>query len=143
VTQRLAVDHVVTMTAPGVEHLGVGPGLRIEQGGGRGEALRPLLDRLAAGRGQVGHGRKSSIISPAVALAEPTTPGMPAPGWAPAPTKYRFGIVSSRLWVRNQALWVRIGSSEKAEPCQALSSRWKSAGVKMRLTTRSRVRFGR
>ena len=30
---------------------------------------------------------RSSIISPAVACALPTTPGMPAPGWVPAPTK--------------------------------------------------------
>src|SRR5690606_19978436 len=30
---------------------------------------------------------KSPSISPAVALALPTTPGMPAPGWVPAPTR--------------------------------------------------------
>ena len=30
---------------------------------------------------------RSSIIRPAVALALPTTPGIPAPGWVPAPTR--------------------------------------------------------
>ena len=30
---------------------------------------------------------RSSSISPAVAFALPTTPGMPAPGWVPAPTR--------------------------------------------------------
>ena len=30
---------------------------------------------------------RSPIISPAVALALPTTPGIPAPGWVPAPTR--------------------------------------------------------
>ena len=49
---------------------------------------------------------------------------------------------SSRLWVRNQALWVRIGSSEKALPRWAFSSLLKSAGVKMRVVTRSRRRLG-
>lgn len=36
--------------------------------------------------------RASSSISLAVALALPTTPGIPAPGCVPAPTKYRLGI---------------------------------------------------
>jgi hypothetical protein len=36
--------------------------------------------------GEALHAR-SSIISFAVALALPTTPGMPAPGWVPAPTR--------------------------------------------------------
>ncbi len=41
-----------------------------------------------AQRGEfVRHGFRSSSISPAVALALPTTPGMPAPGWVPAPTR--------------------------------------------------------
>ena len=45
-------------------------------------------------------GHRSDSISAAVAFALPTTPGIPAPGWVPAPTKYRFGIWSSRLWTR-------------------------------------------
>ena len=85
--EGLAVDHVIAVAAPGVEHLRVGAGPGIEQGRCGREALRALLDRLPAGRGEIGHARKSAIISPAVALAEPTTPGMPAPGWVPAPTK--------------------------------------------------------
>ena len=43
---------------------------------------------------------KSSNINFAVALALPTTPGIPAPGCVPAPTKYRFDIASSRLCAR-------------------------------------------
>jgi hypothetical protein len=49
---------------------------------------------------------------------------------------------SSRLWTRKNALWVRIGSREKAEPWWAFRTRWKSRGVKMRLVTRSSRRFG-
>jgi hypothetical protein len=53
------------------------------------------LKRAASANGQVTaagalagkvHNRSSSI-NPAVALALPTTPGMPAPGCVPAPTK--------------------------------------------------------
>ena len=84
----LAIDHIVAITAPGVEHFGVGPRLLTEQGRCGGEAGGALLYRIAARLLQIGaHPFRSSIINPAVALADPTTPGMPAPGCVPAPTK--------------------------------------------------------
>jgi hypothetical protein len=43
--------------------------------------------RFGEDRSDFGHFARSSSISPAVALALPTTPGMPAPGWVPAPTR--------------------------------------------------------
>ena len=46
------------------------------------DGLARAVDQLGAG-----HCARSASISPAVALALPTTPGMPAPGWVPAPTK--------------------------------------------------------
>src|SRR5690606_31886203 len=46
---------------------------------------RAAVDRHAPDR--TGHWARSPSISPAVALALPTTPGMPAPGWVPAPTR--------------------------------------------------------
>ena len=49
-------------------------------------------------------------------LAESSTPGTPAPGCVPAPTKYRLETSGARLCGRNQADWVRMGSTEKAEP---------------------------
>src|SRR5690606_27715793 len=41
------------------------------------------------------HPARSSSISSAVTLAPATTPGMPAPGWVPAPTRYMFSSTSS------------------------------------------------
>ena len=43
--------------------------------------------RAGEDRHDSNHFAKSSSISPAVALALPTTPGMPAPGCVPAPTR--------------------------------------------------------
>ena len=92
VAEFLAVDHVVAVAAPGVEHLRVRACLGVEQRRGGGEARRaPLANGFAAGLFQVDGGHaaapRSAIISPAVALAEPITPGTPAPGCVPAPTK--------------------------------------------------------
>ena len=98
VAELLAVDHVVAVPAPGVEHLGVDAGLRRRtarrrrrsssspSGWSRGWTGR---GRWRARRGGYGHAvaPRSASISPAVALAEPITPGTPAPGWVPAPTK--------------------------------------------------------
>src|SRR5690606_19361724 len=136
--RRLPVDDIVAMAAPGVEHDSIIPRLPVEEAGRSRKALRALGDGLfAAGNNLVVHAMASAIISPAVALADPTTTGMPAPGCVPAPTIYMLEITSSRLCGRNQALWVRIGSIEKAEPRWALSSSRKSKGVKWRTVTRS------
>jgi hypothetical protein len=53
------------------------------------------IDRERAARYGLNVGDIQDVIE--AALAEPTTPGTPAPGCVPAPTKYRFGIWSSRL----------------------------------------------
>src|SRR5690606_32977799 len=126
----LAIHHVIAVPAPRIEHdRALAHGRREQPRGGR-EAVRAGAD----GRRTMGHdlrlpgslsGRHASAscsIRPAVALAEPTTPGTPAPGWVPAPTMYRLGISASRLCGRNHALWVSTGSSEKAEPWCAFSS---------------------
>ena len=47
---------------------------------------------------------------------ELSTPGTPAPGCVPAPTRYRFGTSSLLLCGRNHADWVRMGSTENALP---------------------------
>ena len=59
-----------------------------------GDALARQLDVARIGRrggaavdGQGIHLARSSSIRPAVAFALPTTPGIPAPGWVPAPTR--------------------------------------------------------
>jgi hypothetical protein len=88
VAQDLAVDLVVAMATPGVEQIGVLPHARVEQACGGGEAGRSAFYAGAAGvQNDVAHPPcASSSISEAVALAEPITPGTPAPGWVPAPT---------------------------------------------------------
>lgn len=84
--QRLAVDHIVAMTAPGVEHHRALAGALVEQLCRGGEALGADIDRLSGVIDDLivhpacPFNMKSSSISPAVALAEPTTPGTPAPG---------------------------------------------------------------
>ena len=54
------------------------------------------IDGIGGGRGATVNGqtlhRRSSSINFAVALALPTTPGIPAPGCVPAPTRYILGI---------------------------------------------------
>src|SRR5690606_16491621 len=85
--QGLAVDDVVAMPAPGIKHDGIVTGLAVKEPGRRCKALRPLGDGLLAlGDDRIGHVAASAIMRPAVAFADPTTPGMPAPGWVPAPT---------------------------------------------------------
>ena len=49
-------------------------------------------------------------------FADESTPGNPAPGCVPAPTKYKFSKSSERLCGRNHADCVKIGSTENAEP---------------------------
>src|SRR5690606_13980732 len=142
--QQLAVDHVVAVTAPGVQQGDAVAGAGVEQPRRRRETLRALLDAgpalLGDGVHQAGASADprpaSNSIKPAVAFAEPTTPGMPAPGWVPAPTRYRLATLASRLWGRNQALCVSTGSTEKAEPRWALSSSRKPKGVNSRIVTR-------
>ncbi len=86
VAEGLAVDHIVAMTAPGVEHHRALAGALIEQLRRRGEALGADIDRLSGViddpvvHPACSFNMKSSSISAAVALAEPTTPGTPAPG---------------------------------------------------------------
>src|SRR5690606_2934260 len=141
--QLLAIHLIIAMATPGIEQHDAAPGGRVKQAGGHCKALGAGLDGLRGmGRQLRAHACTSASISPAVALAEPMTPGTPAPGWVPAPTRARLGMSRSRLWGRNQALWVRMGSNEKAEPRWALSSSRKSTGVKKRLVTRSARRPG-
>ncbi len=84
--EGLAVDHVVAMAAPGVEHHRALAGALVEQLRRGGEALGANVDRLSGVIDDLivhpacPFNMKSSSISPAVALAEPTTPGTPAPG---------------------------------------------------------------
>ena len=86
VAHDLTVDLVVAITAPGIEHIGVFADARIEQARGGSEAGRAAFDTVTASvDDRVTHGRAANI-SEAVALAEPITPGTPAPGWVPAPT---------------------------------------------------------
>ncbi len=88
-TQRLAVADVVAMAAPAIKEPGALAGPAVEQAARHVEGFRAVTDRLPGRGDELGpvHPRISSIISPAVALALPTTPGIPAPGWVPAPTK--------------------------------------------------------
>src|SRR5690606_26025186 len=108
--QLLAVDLVVAVAAPGVEQPGGLPHRRLKEPGGGGKAPGTLADDLPAVLEYLVHGwwvvrqdtrfrfegrlpsprlamPGSASIRPAVALAEPPTPGMPAPGWVPAPAK--------------------------------------------------------
>jgi len=64
------------MLKGGRRHGTVGPTWTPPDGSGGGNG----------GGGGFQHGVRPSSISPAVALAEPITPGTPAPGWVPAPT---------------------------------------------------------
>ncbi len=59
---------------------------------------------------------------------------MPAPGCVPPPTEYRPRTERSRFGVRKYALWWSVGSTAKALPHSAPSSRSKSAGS-MRCST--------
>ncbi len=93
--ELLVVGLVVAVAAPGVEHVGAAAGFGVEERGGGGEALGALLDDGLTVIDDVVHRtgpqplspRRSPIMRPAVALAELTTPGTPAPGWVPAPAK--------------------------------------------------------
>src|SRR5690606_1067389 len=108
---RYLVDGVVRTAAERVDDRRAVGGPAPEQPRCQREALRVLRDALPAqlGSDPRGTGRRrggaqrcnSSAISAAVAFAELTTPGTPAPGWVPAPTRYSPGIRGSRLWGRN------------------------------------------
>ena len=83
----LPVHHVIGVAAPGVKHHRVLANARRHQLRRRGEALRACRDGgLRFGDRRRHAAPASASITPAVAFAEPTTPGMPAPGWVPAPT---------------------------------------------------------
>jgi hypothetical protein len=69
------------------------------------------------------------------ALADISTPGTPAPGCVPAPTRYRPFTSSLRLCGRNQALCSSSGSMPKAAPLNDSSWSWKSCGVVTRELT--------
>jgi hypothetical protein len=104
-TQQLPINHVIAVPAPCVQQHCAAPGIGLEQPRRGGEAFRAGANGLRGMlRQRLRHQPSSLSISPAVALAEPTTPGTPAPGWVPAPTRYRLRITSSRLCGRNQAL---------------------------------------
>src|SRR5690606_24189540 len=99
------IDKVVGASAIGVQNSNVGTRRWSEQFGSQGEALGFVREqRLCRSHAHRAPPSRSSITNRAVAFAEFTTPGTPAPGCVPAPTRYRPGILSSRLWGRNQAL---------------------------------------
>ena len=115
------VDRVIGATAVRVQHHDIAGDARRQEPRRECKALRVLRDhqRGVALRERVrgfGHGAKSSRITRAVAFAEFTTPGTPAPGCVPAPTRYNPGIDASRLCGRNHALWVSFGAQLKAAP---------------------------
>ena len=47
---------------------------------------------------------------------------MPAPGWVPAPTKYRFLNISDWLWNLKYADCENFGCIENPEPCKVAKS---------------------
>ncbi len=147
--QLLAVDDVVAVAAPGIEHQHAA---RVA-----GRTAAPPLAKLFDPTSMV-------WVACAIRFSRPASSSQPsgmrpasilrASGrrwpWPNRPRRARprpdgcrrrrgrgSAVSSSRLCGRNQALCVRIGSSEKAEPTCALSSSRKSSGVKMRLVTRS------
>src|SRR5690349_21555888 len=85
----LAVANIVAMAAPAIEQPRPFTRRAIEQAAGGTEGLGSVLDGLMSASDDLfaGHAARSAIMSPAVAFALPTTPGIPAPGWVPAPTK--------------------------------------------------------
>ncbi len=88
--ERLTVGQIVASAAPGVKQPRPFARNCVEQAAGAPEAFRALRDDFARRGDQrrtIDRGSGHPTISPAVALALPTTPGMPAPGWVPAPTK--------------------------------------------------------
>ena len=99
------------------------------------EGARALAQERAAG-GEVGRRRmvtlRGSSRHPAPPCperaADESTPGTPAPGCVPAPTRKSPSTSSLRLWGRNQALWVSTGSSPNAAPRKESRRSWKSCG---------------
>lgn len=89
-TEMLTVDDVVAMPTPSVEHDRAFAHRPIEQAGRGREALRSDPDGLRGGRDRIRPPQDTSpasaSMSPAVAFADPITPGTPAPGCVPAPT---------------------------------------------------------
>ena len=94
---RAQIDRIIRPTAPRIHRRGIVAAGRREQPGGQREALRVRLQDLPADLPWV-HRRhatsfagsaspRSPAITRAVAFAEFTTPGTPAPGWVPAPTR--------------------------------------------------------
>jgi len=57
-----------------------------------------------------------------VTFAEDNTPGTPAPGWLPAPTKYRLSNSLDLLEYLKYALCLKIGCIPKPLPLNAFSS---------------------
>ena len=64
--------------------------------------------------GQIHHAASASRVP--TSLADVKTPGTPAPGWVPAPTRYSPSAALQRLWKRKNADWRRIGAIEKPAP---------------------------
>ena len=55
-------------------------------------------------------------------MAEDRTPGIPAPGCVPAPTKYKLLNISDWLWNLKYADWENFGWIEKPEPWRVAKS---------------------
>ena len=103
------VGQVVHRAAEGVQRRGVRQGGARQQPAGQAEAAAVL--------GQHGdaHRTGSARSSASTTLADVTTPGTPAPGCVPAPTRYRPGA-GPWLWKRNQADCSSVGATEKPAP---------------------------
>ena len=85
--EGLAVGDVVAGAAPGIEQPTALAGLEAEDLAGEAEAFRSRGDGPLGVLDQPLTRFVHASINRAVASAEPTTPGIPAPGWVPAPTK--------------------------------------------------------
>src|SRR4030095_11464295 len=110
-----------------IDHRSVVAAARRQKPRGEREALGVMRDHLARALDRLAH-EKSRSIRRAVAFAELMTPGTPAPGWVPAPTRYSPGIRGSRLCGRKYALWLRRGAQENAEPRYEFKSSLKCCG---------------
>src|SRR5690606_4679583 len=124
--RALQIHEIVGAPAPGVEHVHFGAASPRQDPRSEREALGVLRDdvrRLGFERQGCERGvhaaacfLRSSSTTLTVALAELITPGSPAPGCVPAPTRYSPGMFGSRLCGRNQALCPSGGATENAEP---------------------------
>ena len=114
VSQMLNINQIVAVPAPCILHHGALRRVGFKQSGRYRKTFRT---RCNTALGIVYNTRLPhnccSSIRPAVASAQPTTPGIPAPGWVPAPTIFELEMTESRLCGLNNTLCVKTGSRKK------------------------------